>query len=345
MADIGQLVGGISDPATLKSWNTAKKYVGQLGPVATIVASCIRSITSSRKVFAGKNIQARHDFAVETVTPVIEHSPSLKVVLYEASKVFSSEGLAERGNFELRELIACFNPDLLVNLIGFNYFLRRLKKFISEQPFTEFSARVQKQLEIGYEVGSGVAQIGPERGMLASGIRAVSYGLYMIKDFDEYSKLMNRFAADNKLSDLSLEEERFGCNHLQISAVLMQSMGFGVSASIGIGLGLDVKLEGKISLEEESTLFKLAGMISEQIQMTGSFPRQMMSKAGVTISVDAINRVKEKIEKISREGSKYGFLSSGLKDVTPKLRELLKIKDIPDMEAGPSRSRDSEKKD
>lgn len=113
-------------------------------------------------------------------------------------------------------------------------------------------------LEIGYKLGARVGDIGIENGMLMGLAYRLGLGLMLSIDPESYQKYR---ASENNLGigNAKLARELFGCEHYQLSALAVQTLGFGHHTAFGIALGLGEISPQHISIPKE-TLYWRAGM-------------------------------------------------------------------------------------
>ncbi len=92
-------------------------------------------------------------------------------------------------------------------------------------------------IEIGYNFGARAGEIGVESGVLAGFAKNAGLGLLMAYDMQAFKKYLDLQRRFGRVGSAAFED-LFGCEPYQVSALLVQRLGFGVTPAIGTACGL-----------------------------------------------------------------------------------------------------------
>lgn len=208
-----------------KSWDYAKRYANLLGPVPPRLSSGIKQLRQAH--IKGTSHEAQENDpelgAISfTAVKMIDQTPSLKTPLYfAASALFPVEFKKAQDNTS-QALLNVLGPGLFSALLSITYLYRRLGKLQKSNHWELLSADILADMEIGFMVGKEIEILGSTEGLLAGGIRYLAIGPLMLKDAEQYHRYKN---SRKSQLDREFERERWGCEHSQIAAYLLQMMG------------------------------------------------------------------------------------------------------------------------
>ena len=92
-------------------------------------------------------------------------------------------------------------------------------------------------VEMGYKLGARVPEIGLEGGALAGFARSAAMGLILAWNPKAYRDF-NLKNKNGRAAERQCAIELFGCEPYQVSAFILQSLGFGPELAIGLSYGL-----------------------------------------------------------------------------------------------------------
>jgi hypothetical protein len=164
----------------------------------------------------------------------------LKAVFYFAASRLYPTQLSALDTLDTKRLLLLFEPREVATIIGLTYLYRRAKRACNEKEWLILSRKIQAHMEIGYALGRRMELVGGAQGMMLGAIRFLSVATFAAIEPEKYAKFRIRHKSSTSNFDLDGEEAVFGCNHMHVAALILQSLGFTMprsTASISLGLG------------------------------------------------------------------------------------------------------------
>lgn len=129
------------------------------------------------------------------------------------------------------------------------------------KPRTGWKTHCEKtiaDIEVGYKLGIKVGDLGVESGMLLGLAYRLGLGIMLSIDADRFQKYRSLEGVTGKV-DPKVAIKFYGCEHYQLSALAIQSLGFGPHSAFGVALGLGDLRPQHITIPNETKQWK-AGM-------------------------------------------------------------------------------------
>lgn len=210
---------------TQKSWDVAKSFVTYLGPYPSSFTSVVRllSIDHSQNPVGLSEIG---EFLVRRLLK----SPSLQSCYFHALKTYRPEildlppGSITPGFFA--ENLSSEEHAVLLTVI---FLYKSSRRLCSSDILQRIIPRLYRHADLGFLVGDAMPAIGAGSGMLLGSMRVFSLVPFIINNptrFVEYWLHLHKQSA--RYVDPQYEYESWGCNSLQIAALLAQQFGLGV---------------------------------------------------------------------------------------------------------------------
>ncbi|MCB0310406.1 MAG: hypothetical protein KDD42_04180 [Bdellovibrionales bacterium] len=126
-------------------------------------------------------------------------------------------------------------------------------------------------IEIGYKLGTRAYELGIEGGALVGFATKIGEAFLMIHDPKAY-KEWSLLSRNGEYSDQEIEHELFGCESYQVTAIILQNLGFGTEVAIGIACGAGRLDPGHISISQEAIMWKAAYLWIEALRAARNYP-------------------------------------------------------------------------
>jgi len=179
-------------------------------------------------------------------------------------------------------------------------------------------------MQVGVHLGRNVEKIGIARGLLAGGLRSLALATIARKDtktFREYRRIVHK---KNVLFDIPAEQRLWGCNHLQVSAVILQGFGFGVSAAKGLGVGLYPNIRLDSILDPPGKVWRDAALWIEAI-VTSESPGESLLEFYGEEANETFRKIQGTVEKLGSDITKIPWLPVDMENLPKEVRKQLKL--------------------
>ena len=183
-----------------------------------------------------KKISLAHNSAYN----LIKISPSLRTALYCVANTYRKEDLTQLGEQPTaRALTSLFQTQELAGLIAAIFLYRRFYKRIEPSERDRLLPFLKQQVEIGWHVGATISNVGYGYGSLIGVVRYAALSTFISPDPKLFAKYRRELGIGKSIFRTDLEEEFWGCNHLQVAALILQSLGMGRGPGLGFVAGSD----------------------------------------------------------------------------------------------------------
>jgi hypothetical protein len=216
------------------SWETAQKYAGLIGEVPSSITSAIRTLRAGTIDGTAQSMR-NAEFALSRLLK----TDTLSVPAYFAAKAFHPDQIKEGHLPTCAEFIKILGHDIFASIVGVTYLYRKIRKMCDEKQWEQLAGDMHLQMHIGSHLGYAIPAIGPGVGMLAGAMRFLGIALFLSHDLKGYRGYRRELTESEEQYNISHEETRWGCNHLQVGASLLQHLGFGLQFARGLSYGLD----------------------------------------------------------------------------------------------------------
>jgi hypothetical protein len=252
-----------------ESWEYARGYAGVFGAVPSSFTSVIRSLLGEHSAGLTQTTGNNKYFVLRLLK-----SPSLMAPLYFASEIYNPENLVANGPTPPDQLIKGFSPFELASILGLVYLVRRVQGLVEHEALEYIMKPVVPSSNVAFGLGRNIPAIGVGTALLEATIVPIAVSAFAkhdIKGFKEYRRVVQKQLGGKWNSGEELN--RWGCNHVQIASVLLQTLGFGITRSNAFVGSLCSKHE-QGSMEEINLCrdFRMATLWREAITATFQAP-------------------------------------------------------------------------
>ncbi|MCB0353401.1 MAG: hypothetical protein KDD64_07755 [Bdellovibrionales bacterium] len=239
-----------SEGDTFATWKEARTIVSLVGDAPRFISSTTHFL----------NIDAQNgdtECSLESMSCLLQllKSPSFKSAIYYAAKTFHPKQIEGKELHNLRTLARIHKPSELSALIALLYLYRRIRKGCDKELFDRYAKEMHEEAEIAGLFGQAVEPIGLGFSQLSIILPFLGKMMMLGIDKKKFQKYRTYCKVAKLPHDIAWEESNFGCNHLQISLLLIQSLGFGKTLFDAFTLGYQsTSLEG---IKPESLTYRL----------------------------------------------------------------------------------------
>lgn len=306
----------------LSDWELARNFADQIGKPHRLFTNCIRYLN---KISADTdNAQLASTQAIKYPLSLVIHSPSFKSIIYYAALAIKPHELNQLKAITPGTLISLYTPDELSSVISATYLYRRTRKRVDPQIWKNVVGEILIQMETGFHIGNSLPAIGCARGLLIGAIRYIALVLFSITDQRAF-RLHTRHLNDHELLfDLKDEVLRWNCNHLQISASLLQAIGVGLGAASGLSATECPNQIDKSTKAKEILTWYAAREWIQTLLEKDCQPAEFNNNPKFSLDQNKIDKLKGKVEAIYKNGSSFNWIDKTKEDLPKALDEALK---------------------
>jgi len=195
--------------------------------------------------------------------------------LLDAAGTYNSEALHSGASVERAILTLGMRFSSVV--LGVNYVCRTVLKSNPPPIWKSVFHELMTNVEIGYRVGAKSHELGLEGGALI-GFSTIAGELLLLA---EYPKEFKKWRQNQKKGDQLRHSgalDIFGCEPYQLSALLLQSLGYGSELAIGVALGAGGLEPQKLDISHEHKRWRAAYLWIEALKDGRNYPAEVESR-------------------------------------------------------------------
>ncbi|NDC37020.1 MAG: hypothetical protein EBZ48_03090 [Proteobacteria bacterium] len=302
---------------TEESWTEARKIAGLVSNVSALFSTAIRFL---RKDAEAKlpTMSRSSGYAVERLLS----SASFKAPTYYAALTFKPEAILNATFISPRQLAEIFAPAELANLIGLLYLYRRIQKGVDESEWSEIAKLVHTHGQMGGQLGVSMKNIGLANGLLLGTVRHLSLGLFAGIQKKAFSQYRRNLKIQKRDFDLAEERKIWGCTHLEVGSILVQSLGLGGDTAKALTNGLLMLGIADKQLDTDSYRMRIGWMWIRSLLLNGS-PPDITHRGDFYPMKAELAKLTEQANELRTNGYRHPFYAKGKEDLSPELTPAL----------------------
>lgn len=253
-------------------WQTARDIVALVTNLPAVLPSGVRILAQDGTALNKPVSETSRSFL-----QLFTRSGSIKTALLLSSRVFCPEFHANKPvNPDSKWLLQFYSPFDIAVIASLVVLYRRITKGLSEEGKTDLSPFIHRNAEIGGLVGRAIPDIGIGRGILATTIPHLALGVFMKLDPNIWNQYQRSLRLKKVSYDFELENEFWGCNHMQIASALVQVIGLGIDRAHAIGHASTLTEASESSLTGEIRRFYFAVLWCRSLIDFGKAPERQL---------------------------------------------------------------------
>ena len=299
-----------------KSWHEATLRAKPLLPIHTLFSNSVRFLNGTLS-YSGE---------MKNISPlmILMSSPRIRALFYAACLHLYPERLETKEPLDPLLILEKLGADTICSVLALRYLSSKIENLCNEKIWLVLSQEFRAQMQVGVHLGRNVEKIGIARGLLAGGLRSLALATIARKDtktFREYRRIVHK---KNVLFDIPAEQRLWGCNHLQVSAVILQGFGFGVSAAKGLGVGLYPNIRLDSILDPPGKVWRDAALWIEAI-VTSESPGESLLEFYGEEANETFRKIQGTVEKLGSDITKIPWLPVDMENLPKEVRKQLKL--------------------
>jgi len=187
----------------------------------------------------------------------------------------SGDGKADLGDVE--QALAVLGIRLSSVVLAINHTCRQI---LNAKPAPAWKALFEDTMttvEIGYKLGARVPEIGLEGGAIAGFARGAAMGLILAWNPKAYRDF-NLKNKHGRASERQCAVELFGCEPYQVSAFILQALGFGPELAVGLAYGLGHLKSKHLSLDPETLRWRAISEWLDALKFARNYPGDLETR-------------------------------------------------------------------
>lgn len=294
-----------------ETWEQAANIASRLGKVPSSFTTTIH--------FLRKDIEEKRESPSSGSVFCLQRlfrSPTFKAPLYYCALTFFGEQAAGFSKIGPRELWKMFGPDGLIVAVALVYLSKKAHSVTDQSEWAFVVRGMGLESETGGYLGQAIPNIGFALGVLAGGLRHLGLAMFLAVDKNGYVDYRRQLKMKRSIYDFEIEFKRWGCNHVQVAAILAQSLGMGASWCSALVRGLDFLNPDLEGIDEEGFCMRTALVWIDALLKTGVAPDITHSGKYYPLKSD-YDALVAKVAALRESGSRYAWIERGKEDVDP----------------------------
>jgi hypothetical protein len=251
-----------------ESWEYARRHAGMFGNVPSSFTSVIRGLMNEHSAGLASTTGQSKYFLVRLLK-----SPSLSAPFYFLCATHNPDVLLQNTHTPPDALAKAFTPFELAYLLGLVYLVRRAQTLCDKEEWKYVAEPLARNVNTAIQIGRSIPAIGTGTALIEASAPLLGLCAFMKHDVKGFREYRRNAKKRNNAWDCDEEVERWGCNHVQIASVLVQTLGFGITRANALVMALsskaDVGSADEVSLARD---FRMAQLWRESVMSTLNGP-------------------------------------------------------------------------
>ncbi len=254
----------------------AKEGAASVGQFPHLFTSAIRAISAQGGFGVGERFSSNNKLP-SAIDFIIKRSPTIRAMLYCFVEENRSSDLTKLAGITVPSLLSLITPGELSAIIGIKLLYRRMRLKCDKEEWKHWTENLAAHMRVCAIVGDTFKRVGFGGGMFAGAMRFLGAAVFLSHDLKGFQEFRRRVKTQKKLFDLEGERAKWGCNHLEICAALVQTLGFGLGVGMGFGMEKlnrrpEMSDEEFRSLEEDTISWQATIKWAESLHLSGKAP-------------------------------------------------------------------------
>ncbi len=217
----------------------------------------------------------------------------------------------EQPASNLEEAVKVLGLRVSAAVLAVNYTFSAVLKTHPPPLWKALLQETMSNIEIGTKVGARVGAIGMHGGIVVGFARGAGLGMLLAQDPNVYKRW--RFEKDAYTSAKS-QIDAFGCEIYQVSALILQQLGFGPEMGVGAALGAGRLANAAIHRTEEVELWRAAFQWIDALRDGRGYPpleedrtffQELDPRVGSQTKNPILSVLYTEVSKVKNEGSSW----------------------------------------
>lgn len=301
------------DQGAKLGWKAAGELLKPFGPVAANFAEAIRALVTA-------HVSESHSAPGGTKNHITRllRNDTVKATYYFFCKQFKPEVFANKAPLTEKNFFDAFAPLDHAAILTLCYLFKNLGKKIEKDEWDYVQAPLYEALAAGARVGQSIKEVGLGIGLLARGMRYLSFAAFMRENRKGFKEYRQHLKASDIAFDTEYEEGVWQCSSTQIAGLLLERMGY----PRVVGLQFVAAAERSQAVEIDATFgvpFRLAECLVDAYMEGHEIPTLTPAWVGKQLSLPAETRgnLLAALNKVINDKNRIEWLNKGSSDISP----------------------------
>jgi len=313
MTEQDDLIAALEDQAKL-GWKAASELLAPFGPVAANFSEAIRLLIH------------HYEQGVALIPPPGQNhilrlmkNNTIKATYYFMTKQYRPEILKDKSPLTIEHLFEAYSAIDHAAIISYCYLFRTLSKKIEKDEWEYVQSPLYDALAVGACAGLEVPEIGFGFGLLGRGLRYLAFAAFLHENRRGFKEYRQHLKAKDLPFDTEFEEKMWGCNNAQVSALILEKMGF--NRAIAIQYLAAAERQEKFTPDAlYGVRFRLAEAVIDSYIEKGEIPQVTPKWVGASVSFPTEVRAKlmAGLRAVISDKNRIEWLNKGGSSICPE---------------------------
>ena len=313
MTEQDDLIASLEDQAKL-GWKAASELLQPFGPVAANFSEAIRLLIY------------HYEQGVEIIPPPGQNhiirlmkNNTIKATYYFMTKQYKPGILAGQSPLTIEHLFESYSAIDHAAIIAYCYLFRNLSKKIEKDEWEYVQTPLYEALAVGACAGLSVPEIGFGFGLLGRGLRYLAFAAFLRENRRGFKEYRQHLKSKDLPFDIEFEEKMWQCNNVQVSAIILERMGFNRKiAEQYVGAA-----ERSSSIQPDALYgvrFRLAEAVIESYMEKSEIPQSAPAWVGAQVAIPTELRAKlmSDLRTVISDKNRIEWLNKGNSSISPE---------------------------
>ncbi|MDC0358734.1 hypothetical protein OAO01_07960 [Oligoflexia bacterium] len=300
--------------ADRQRWERARQYLIDLDKIPTSFTTPVRTLLLDGK--HGGVLSPASQF----LTTRLLKSPTMKAIFYYLTLALHGEKISNSAYLSSSDLVRLYAPHDVAAIIAIIYLHKKITRkgrLAEDADWANITKVMMIDVELGGHLGEAIPGIGPMKGILAASLRQMMLGIFRIDNNDEFQRYLQHLRLNNTAFDLNLEQEIWGCTHLDLGSNALQMLGFGARKAHAFLTGCSANPPKDPRHDQEAYEFNIAVEWIETLKATGAAPDRV--HLGQYYPAEKqMHKLLYEVNEIQEKGSEFAWLTRSKDDINPQ---------------------------
>jgi len=262
-------------------WKAASELIRPFGQVAANFSEAVRMLVSAHISAEGAASLGGQNHVIRLIK-----NDTVKATYYYFAKQFSPALFTLKPYITEKDFWSAYQPIDHAAILTFCYLFKNLSRKIEKDEWEYVQVPLYEALAIGGCVGQSIKEIGLGIGLLARGLRYLSFAAFMRENRKGFKEYRQHLKANDIPFDTAYEEKVWQCSSTQIAGLFLERMGY--PRTVGLQF---VAAAERASFEEADALFgvpfRLAGCLVDAYMEGHEIPTSTPAWVGKKVDFPA----------------------------------------------------------